>query len=157
MPVQTVPTIQVQHPQPVPDLFTTEALAFVQNLTLRFGDRLEALLAARAEAQAGFDAGRRPGFLPETAPIRQGDWSVAPLPAALLDRRVEITGPPEAKMLINALNSGARVYMADFEDSLAPTLENLVTGQQNLYLAIRGSLRHRTPAGSTGCRTRWPP
>jgi len=145
MHAQAVPFTQLQRPQPVPDLFTAEALAFVQSLTLRFGGSLKALLAARVSAQAGFDRGGRPRFLAETASIRQGDWSVAPLPAALLDRRVEITGPPERKMLINALNSGARVYMADFEDSLAPTLENLVTGQQNLYLAIRGHLRHQDP------------
>jgi malate synthase len=132
-------------PCPSPDIFTSDALAFVQNLTLRFGRSLKALLARRETAQAGFDRGERPGFLAETAHIRQGEWSVAALPQALLDRRVELTGPPERKMLINALNSGARVYMADFEDSLAPTLENLVTGQQNLYLACRGQLRHQDP------------
>ena len=132
-------------PFQAPDILTAEALAFVQTLTLRFGRSLKALLASRETAQAGFDRGERPGFLPETAHIRQGEWSVATLPAPLLDRRVELTGPPERKMLINALNSGARVYMADFEDSLAPTLENLVTGQQNLYLAVRGQLSHRDP------------
>jgi len=134
-------------PQPaqVPDILTSEALGFVQNLTLRFGRSLRTLLARREAAQAACDRGERPGFLPGTAPIRQGDWKVAALPEALLDRRVEITGPPERKMLINALNSGARVYMADFEDSLAPTLENLITGQENLYLAIRGQLRHQDP------------
>ncbi|MDR3673040.1 MAG: malate synthase A [Holophaga sp.] len=132
-------------PRQSPDLLTPKALAFVQSLTLRFGRSLKGLLTRREAAQARFDQGERPDFLPETAAIRQGDWSVAALPAALLDRRVEITGPPERKMLINAMNSGARVYMADFEDSLAPTLENLVEGQQNLYLAIRGQLRHRDP------------
>jgi malate synthase len=126
-------------------MLSAEALAFVRTLTLRFGRNLKALLARRETAQAGFDRGEQPDFLPETAHIRQGEWSVAALPPALLDRRVELTGPPERKMLINALNSGARVYMADFEDSLAPTLENLVTGQQNLYLAVRGQLSHRDP------------
>jgi len=129
----------------LPDILSPEALAFIQDLTIRFGGSLKTLLAAREARQAGFDRGERPDFLPETAVIRQADWSVAPLPAALLDRRVEITGPPERKMLINAMNSGARVYMADFEDSLAPTLENLVTGQENLYLTIRGGLQHRDP------------
>jgi malate synthase len=132
-------------PAPIPDILTEDALAFVRGLTQRFGKELQALLARRETAQAAFDRGQRPRFLPETASIRQGEWSVAPLPAALLDRRVEITGPPERKMLINALNSGARVYMADFEDSLCPTLDNLVTGQQNLCLAIRGELRHQDP------------
>jgi len=128
-----------------PEMLSAEALAFVRTLTLRFGRNLKALLARRETAQAGFDRGEQPDFLPETAHIRQGEWSVAALPPALLDRRVELTGPPERKMLINALNSGARVYMADFEDSLAPTLENLVTGQQNLYLAVRGQLSHQDP------------
>ena len=139
-------------PSQTPAILTAEALAFVQNLTLRFGPSLKTLLAKREARQAGFDRGERPCFLPDTAPIRQGEWSVAALPAALLDRRVEITGPPEAKMLINAMNSGARVYMADFEDSLAPTLDNLVTGQENLYRAIRGDLGHQDP--ETGKRYR---
>ena len=134
-------------PCPVPDLYTADALDFIRNLTLRFGRSLRTLLDRREARQAGYDRGERPGFLPETAPVREGEWTVAPLPEALLDRRVEITGPPERKLLINALNSGARVYMADFEDSLAPTLENLVIGQENLYLAIRGELRHQDGSG----------
>jgi malate synthase len=121
-------------------------VAFVRSLAQRFQGSLVALLAQRQERQAAFDQGRRPDFLAETESIRQGHWRVASLPPALLDRRVEITGPPERKMLINALNSGAQVYMADFEDSLAPTLDNLVTGQRNLYLAVRGTLEHRDPA-----------
>jgi len=129
-----------------PDLLTPDALAFVRSLALRFQGRLQELLDQRRERQAAFDRGFRPGFLPATESIRRGEWAVASLPGPLLDRRVEITGPPERKMLINALNSGAKVYMADFEDSLAPTLDNLVTGQQNLYLAVRGELRHRDPA-----------
>jgi len=129
-----------------PDLVTVDALGFVQDLARWFRESLGGLLAERDRRQAGFDRGLRPGLLPETEGVRQSDWTVAPLPAALLDRRVEITGPPERKMLINAMNSGARVYMADFEDSLSPTLENLVTGQQNLYLAIRRQLRHEDPA-----------
>lgn len=137
---------QEQQRRSTPDILTPEAMDFVRSLALRFQDGLKELLARREARQAAFDRGERPGFLPETESIRRGDWSVAALPAALLDRRVEITGPPERKMLINALNSGARVYMADFEDSLAPTLENLVTGQQNLVLAVRRELRHQDPA-----------
>lgn len=122
------------------------AVAFVETLVRAFRPRLEALLLDRVRRQARFDRGERPGFLPETEAVRRSEWTVAPLPPVLLDRRVEITGPPERKMLINALNSGARVYMADFEDSLAPTLENLLDGQRNLREAVRGTLRHVDPA-----------
>jgi malate synthase len=137
------------------EVLNPRALAFLAALTRCFrGDRRQ-LLAERNQRQAGFDRGERPGFLPETAAIRAGSWTVAPLPADLQDRRVEITGPPERKMLINALNSGARVYMADFEDSLAPTLDNVLDGQLNLQEAIRGSLQHLDPA--TGKRYRLNP
>lgn len=128
-----------------PTILTDGALAFLEDLTRSFRPGLEVLLRNREARQARFDAGELPGFLPETLEIRQSDWTVAPLPHLLLDRRVEITGPPDRKMLINALNSGARVYMADFEDSLAPTLENLVEGQRNLGEAVRGTLRHLDP------------
>jgi malate synthase len=142
------PRLPGQEPLPrsASDLLSDDALAFVCGLARRFGADLRDLLARRRERQIRFDRGERPGFLPETENIRQGEWRVASLPPALLDRRVEITGPPERKMLINAMNSGAQVYMADFEDSLAPTPENLANGQQNLYLAIRGLLSHRDPA-----------
>ena len=111
-------------------VLTPEALAFVADLHRTFNARREELLAARAERQARFDAGELPGFLPETASVREDDsWSVAPTPADLQDRRVEITGPVEPKMMINALNSGANVFMADFEDALSPTWDNVVTGQ----------------------------
>jgi len=123
-------------------VLTSGALGFLADLTRRFRPALDALLRARGERQARLDRGESLGFLPETAPVREGAWTVAPLPEALRDRRVEITGPPERKMLINALNSGARVYMADFEDSLAPTLENLLDGQRNLMEAVRGTLSH---------------
>jgi len=123
-------------------VLTSAALGFLADLTRRFRPALEGLLRARIERQARLDRGGSLDFLPETAPVREGEWTVAPLPEALLDRRVEITGPPERKMLINALNSGARVYMADFEDSLAPTLENLLDGQRNLMEAVRGTLSH---------------
>ena len=127
-------------------ILSPAAQAFLAGLARRFRGSLQARLADRTGRQARFDQGERPGFLPETAPLREGAWTVAPLPADLQDRRVEITGPPERKMLINALNSGARVYMADFEDSLAPTFDNLLGGQENLRQAIRGTLSHWDPA-----------
>src|SRR5579864_4052361 len=96
------------------EILTPEALSFIVDLERRFGPRRRELLAARVERQKKFDAGERPDFLPQTAEIRKADWTVAPLPVDLLDRRVEITGPVDRKMVINALNSGASVYMADF-------------------------------------------
>jgi len=136
------PTPEASHYLEPAEILQEEALKFVRGLTQRFGDRLRALLADRIARQLEFDQGQRPHFLAETASIRASEWRVAPIPQDLLDRRVEITGPPERKMLINALNSGAKVYMADFEDSLSPTLENLVDGQRNLHAAIRKSIRH---------------
>lgn len=124
-----------------PTILGDGAQDFLLGLTRSFRPGLEALLRDREARQARHDTGELPAFLPETRDMRQSDWQVAPLPSSLLDRRVEITGPPDRKMLINALNSGARVYMADFEDSLAPTLENLVEGQRNLLEAVRGTLR----------------
>ena len=123
------------------------ALAFVGDLHRRFDATRRDLLAARAARQARFDAGERPDFLAETAAIRAGDWRVAPIPAALLDRRVEITGPVDRKMIINALNSGAKVFMADFEDSTSPTWDNLVDGQANLIDAVAGSIDYTSPEG----------
>eukprot|EP01037_Dinobryon_pediforme_P040630 gene40630-49874_t len=114
------------------EVLTSEALAFIVGLQRRFGARRLELLAARQVRQARFDAGELPDFLPETAAIRAGDWKVAPIPADLLDRRVEITGPVDRKMIVNALNSGARVFMADFEDASSPTLANMISGQINL-------------------------
>ena len=105
----------------------------------------QAQLQARRERQAFFDQGGLPDFRTDTASIRQADWRVAPLPAALQDRRVEITGPTDAKMVINALNSGAKVFMADFEDSTAPTWSNLLGGQQTLAAAVRGDLTYTAP------------
>ncbi|MEZ5102436.1 MAG: malate synthase A [Thermoleophilia bacterium] len=126
---------------------TPAALAFVATLQREFGARREQLLAARAERQARLDAGELPGFLPGTAAIREGDWQVAPMPAGLADRRVEITGPVDRKMVINALNSGARVFMADFEDANSPTWANCVDGQGNLADAIRRTIRFESPDG----------
>lgn len=121
-------------------LFTPELFALLVGLEERFGARRKALLAARVERQARLDAGAALDFLPATESVRTSDWRVAPLPADLLDRRVEITGPVDRKMIINALNSGAKVFMADFEDSNAPTWENIREGQQNLYDAVRRTI-----------------
>jgi malate synthase len=121
-------------------ILTPEALGFVAALTERFAPRVTELLKAREARQKRFDAGELPDFLPETKAVRDGDWKVAPVPADLRDRRVEITGPTDRKMIINALNSGARVFMADCEDSLAPTWDNVVDGQVNLYDAVRRNI-----------------
>ncbi len=121
-------------------ILTPEALAFVADLHRAFEPRRQELLAARVERTARLDAGERPDFLEATRAIRAGDWKVAPLPKALECRRVEITGPVDAKMVINAFNSGADSYMTDFEDSNAPKWENQIQGQVNLAAAIRGTL-----------------
>jgi len=122
------------------EILTPQALAFLDQLSRRFEPRRREILAARARRQLEFNAGKLPDFLPETAHIRNGDWTVAPCPPDLQDRRVEITGPTERKMVINALNSGASVFMADFEDSNAPTWDNLLQGQINLRDAVRRSI-----------------
>jgi malate synthase len=126
-------------------VLTRGALDFVADLARDFGERIEELMSSRAERQARFDTGERPGFLADTSAIREGSWTVAPLPADLLDRRVEITGPVDRKMIINGLNSGANVFMADFEDSNAPTWDNVVLGQLNLIDAVNGSIRYVQP------------
>ncbi len=113
-------------------VLTAEALEFVATIARRFEPQRQRLLQTRAGRQAAWDAGELPGFLPETKAIREGDWKVAPIPNDLLDRRVEITGPTSRKMVINALNSGASVFMADFEDALSPTWPNVIEGQINL-------------------------
>jgi malate synthase len=117
-----------------------EAFAFVELLHYELNSTREALLDRRAERK-----GERPGFLPETAGIRASDWAVAPPPADLLDRRVEITGPVDRKMMINALNSGANVFMADFEDACSPTWANVVDGQRNVAEAVRRTISLETP------------
>jgi len=114
------------------EILTPDALAFLAELHRAFDGRRRELLAARAERQKRLDAGELPNFLPETAAIRDGDWRVAPIPADLQDRRVEITGPVDRKMVVNALNSGARVFMTDFEDANSPTWANNLEGQINL-------------------------
>ena len=123
-------------------VLTDEALAFVALLAREFTPRVDELLARRRERQARFDAGERPDFLAETADVREGDWTVAPLPDDLQDRRVEITGPVDRKMIINALNSGANVFMADFEDSNCPTWDNVVAGPAQ---PARRGARARSP------------
>jgi malate synthase len=126
------------------DVLTPEALAVVADLQRRFGGEREAVLAARADRYRELAAGALPDFLAKTADIRAADWRVAPTPADLQDRRVEITGPAEPKMMINALNSGARVFMADLEDALSPTWANVVGGQAALREAVRRTLELAT-------------
>jgi malate synthase len=122
------------------EILTPDALEFVASLQREFGPRRRELLAARVERQRRLDSGQLPDFLPETRAIREDGWRVAPLPSPLQDRRVEITGPVDRKMVINALNSGARVFMADFEDANSPTWENCVEGQANLFDAVRRTI-----------------
>jgi malate synthase len=126
-------------------ILTGDALDFVAGLVRDFAGRRDELLARRRDRQRRFDAGERPRFLDETKAVREGAWAVAPLPADLLDRRVEITGPVDRKMVINALNSGARVFMADFEDSNSPTWDNVVLGHQHLMDAVRGTIEYTAP------------
>jgi malate synthase len=128
-------------------ILTSEARAFLLKLAARFEPRRQELLARRRTVQREIDNGKFPDFLPETAKIRQSEWKVAPIPKDLLDRRVEITGPVDRKMIINALNSGASVYMADFEDSNTPTWSNNIEGQYNLRDAIRGTIQYESPEG----------
>jgi malate synthase len=129
------------------EILTDDALAFVADLQRRFDGRRRELLAARAERQRAFDAGGLPDFIVETDHIRTGHWTVAAAPADLADRRCEITGPVDRKMMINALNSGARVFMADFEDSASPTWANMVEGQVNLKDAVRRTIEFTNPDG----------
>jgi malate synthase len=129
------------------DVLTPHALDFLGELHRTFDGRRRALLQARVERQARFDAGERPAFRADTADVRAGDWTVAPAPPKLTRRWVEITGPTERKMLINALNSGSTGFMADFEDANAPTWANMLEGQVNLSEAIRGTIEHHNPDG----------
>jgi malate synthase len=129
------------------DILTPEAVAFVQSLAERFTARRDELLKARVKRQQEIDAGKMPDFLSETKSIRESEWKVAPIPADLLDRRVEITGPVERKMIINALNSGAKVFMADFEDSLTPAWDKVMEGHINLKDAIRRTISFESPEG----------
>ena len=127
------------------EILTSEALAFIADLERSFGARRLELLERRKEVQARLDDGWLPDFLEETRAIREGDWKVAPIPGDLLDRRVEITGPVERKMVINALNAGAKMFMADFEDSNAPTWDNNIQGHLNLRDAVHGGITYDDP------------
>ncbi len=129
------------------EILTPQALEFVARLHREFNPTREALLRKRAERQARLDAGEMPDFLPETRHIRESEWAVAPVPRPLENRRVEITGPTDRKMIINALNSGASTYMADFEDANTPTWHNMVDGQVNLVDAIERTIEFRNPDG----------
>ena len=130
-------------------VLTDDALAFVARLHREFNPTREALLAARTERQRELDTGVSPRLLDTTARVRESEWRVAPTPRDLQDRRVEITGPVERKMMINALNSGASCFMADFEDALSPTWENVIAGQGNLMDAVRRELTFDNPDGKT--------
>ncbi|WP_222565448.1 malate synthase A [Novilysobacter antarcticus] len=131
-------------------LLSASAREFLTGLHRRFDARRLGCLAARVIRQAGVDNGRLPDFREDTRSIRESDWKVAPLPAALRDRRVEITGPVDAKMVINALNSGANCFMADFEDSTSPTWKNLIAGQQSMRGAVDGTLEFHAAARADG-------
>ena len=126
-------------------IFTEGAVALLESLCREFADEVPALLAKRKDKQARIDKGALPDFLPETRAIRDGAWQIRGIPDDLLDRRVEITGPVERKMVINALNANAKVFMADFEDSLAPSWEKVVEGQINLRDAVRGDIEYTAP------------
>ena len=131
------------------EVLTPEALAFVARLHRQHEPSRRYVMRARARRRRELAAGRQLGFLPETEHVREGDWRVAPVPPDLRDRRVEITGPVDRKMVINALNSGARGFMADFEDATSPTWDNVVDGQVNLIDAVRGTIEHSEPDGRT--------
>ena len=143
----------IQLPPEQPNLFdrilTPPAIGFVAHLHRKYEARRRELMAARGARQARLDAGETLAFLPETRSIREASWTIAPVPADLQDRRVEITGPAERKMVINALNSGASTFMADFEDSLTPSWDNVVRGQINLRQAIDRTIGFKSPEGKT--------
>ena len=130
-------------------VLTPEVQAFIADLAGRFTAQRNALLAKRVERQKRLDAGELPDFLPPNPSIHGAEWKVAPIPAALQDRRVEITGPVERKMIINALNSGAKVFMADFEDSLTPTWQSVMDGQINLRDYVDGTISYTSPEGKS--------
>lgn len=134
-------TLTADKPESAQGIFTTEALEFIASLHRALNPTRQALLERRRSRQASFDAGETPDFLEDTKEIRGGDWQVAKTPEDLQNRRVEITGPVERKMLINALNSGADVFMADFEDALSPSWLNVANGQFDLFEAVRKTIR----------------
>jgi malate synthase len=144
-------SIEIQVSAPVHSSFnrilTQRALQFIARLHKKFNTRREQLLQLREERQKDIDRGVLPDFLPSTKSIRNAAWRIGPLPDCLQDRRVEITGPTDRKMIINALNSGAKIFMADFEDSTSPTWKNIIEGQLNLYDAIRREIDFELPDG----------
>jgi malate synthase len=146
---QTFDGIEIRGPilDPFPEVLTPDALRFVARLQREFNSRRKELLERRERRQAEINQGKKPDFLAETAHIRAADWQVAPIPPDLQDRRVEITGPTDRKMVINALNSGAKVFMADFEDANAPTWNNMIDGHINLRDAIRRTITFTSPEG----------
>ena len=128
------------------EILSVEACQFLCELVDAFADQRDSLLASRKAWQSKVDAGALPDFRPETAPVRSADWRVGQLPLDLLDRRVEITGPVERKMIINALNADVKVFMADFEDALSPTWRNVIEGQTNLRDAVDRTISYKDPA-----------
>src|SRR5579862_921455 len=144
-----MPTLEIKAPVSAAqsEILSKDALHFVEQLVTRFEPRRRDLLERRRSRQREIDAGNFPDFLPETASIREREWTVAPIPDDLQDRRVEITGPVDRKMVINALNSGANVFMADFEDSNSPTWQNNVDGQINIRDAVRRTIEYTSPEG----------
>jgi malate synthase len=149
MPTAQPEPIQVAAPATEADrsILTPEAVSFLKDLARNFDERRQQLLQHRHARQQEIDGGVMPQFLPETAWIRESDWVAAPTPADLEDRRVEITGPVDRKMIINALNSGANVFMADFEDSNSPTWRNNLDGQFNLRDAVNGTIGYVSSEG----------
>ena len=137
--------LEVKQHEKFKNILTDEALSFVEDLCHLFEGRINGALESREHIQFYFDSGEKPDFLPDTQEIRENEWTIADVPGEIADRRVEITGPTERKMIINALNSGARVFMADFEDSNSPTWENCVQGQINLYDAVRKTITYTNP------------
>ena len=151
-PPPALPPIVLRAVPGADDVLTPEALAFVAELQGRFGLRLHALMVARARRQERIDRGELPDYLPQTKEIRQGIWRAAEIPEILEDRRVEITGPVDRKMMINALNSGAKVFMADFEDVTSPSFANLIAGQKNLIDYRDGTLEYDDGASGKSYR-----
>jgi malate synthase len=147
------PIVEIQITAPVSEaqktVLTPDAVTFLKKLSSEFEGRRQELLTKRHERQARIDKGELPDFLPETANIRKADWSVASIPADLMDRRVEITGPVDRKMIINALNCGANVFMADFEDSNSPTWTNNLDGHINIRDAVNRTITFTSPEGKS--------
>ena len=135
-------------PEEAEIIFNEEAKKLLIDLHNKFDGRISELLAQRAQNQENFNAGKAPDFLNETKEIRDSEWKVRQIPEDLLDRRVEITGPVDRKMIINALNADVKVFMADFEDSLSPTWENVALGQRNMYDAVRRTITFENPTNN---------